>query len=229
MGTMTGQDIIDRAQIVLQDQAGVYWPGATELLLWLNDGQREVVIYKPTALVKNVAVKLQAGTKQTLPTDGLNLMDVPRNMGTDGQTPGSVVRIISREVLDAVDPDWHASAPSTSVAHYLYASNDPLHLYVYPPQPASNQGYVEMVYGARPQDLPTLADTIELDDVFAGVLVDYVLFRALSKDSEVADANRAQMHQQAYLTALTGKMKGEASSNPNTSAPAHPARNGAGG
>ena len=221
MSTITAQSVVDKVQVILQDTTGVRWPDS-ELIDWLNDGQREIVLYKPNAFIKNLAVRMAGGTKQSLPADGVQLIDVVRNMGTNGTTPGRAVRITMREVLDSQLPDWHSETPSSVVKHYVYSLLDPKNFYVYPPQPAAGQGYVELVYGASPADT-TLAGTITLDDIYQNVLVDYILYRAYSKDTEyAADQNRAATHQNAYIAALTGKAKVEVGANPNSMAPANP-------
>lgn len=221
MGTIIVQSIVDKAQIILQDATGIRWP-ADELLGWLNDGQREIALLKPNAFVRNTAVKLVAGTKQALPADGVQLIDVVRNMGTTGDVAGRSIRIAMREILDAQLPDWHLSTAAAAAKHYMYSPLDPKTFYVYPPQPTANQGYVEIIYGAAPTDA-TLAGAITLDDIYHNVLIDYILFRAYSKDTEYsADQGRAGQHQQAYLVSLTGKMKVEGVSNPNSQAPANP-------
>lgn len=221
MGTIIAQSIVDKTQIILQDTTGIRWP-ADELLGWLNDGQREIALLKPNAFVRNTAVKLAAGTKQALPTDGVQLIDVVRNMGTTGTVAGRSIRIAMREVLDAQLPDWHLATPASAAKHYMYSPLDPKNFYVYPPQPATNQGYVEIIYGAAPTDA-TLAGAISLDDIYHNVLIDYILFRAYSKDTEYsADQGRAGQHQQAYIASLTGKINVEIGTNPNSQAPANP-------
>ena len=221
MSTITAQSVVDKVQVILQDTTGVRWPDS-ELLDWLNDGQREIVLYKPNAFIKNLAVRMAGGTKQSLPADGVQLIDVVRNMGTNGTTPGRAVRITMREVLDSQLPDWHSETPNSVVKHYVYSLLDPKNFYVYPPQPAAGQGYIELVYGASPTDT-TLGGTITLDDIYQNVLVDYILYRAYSKDTEyAADQNRAAAHQNAYIAALTGKAKVEVGANPNSMAPANP-------
>ena len=210
MGTILARSIIERAQIILQDTTGVRWPADSELLGWLNDGQREVVIFKPNSCVRNQAVRLVGGSLQSLPSDGVQLIDIPRNLGTNGSTPGRPVRIVLREMLDAQTPNWHSMPTSAEVRHYTYSPLDPNHFYVYPPQPASNPGYVEMIYGASPVNA-MFNGPIALDDIYQNVLLDYILYRAYSKDAEyAANPQRAQAHQNAYLAALTGKTQGEA-------------------
>lgn len=49
MGTIIARTVIEKVQTILQDKTGVRWPAEDELLGWLNDGQREVVIFKPNA------------------------------------------------------------------------------------------------------------------------------------------------------------------------------------
>ena len=158
MGTITSLSVIVKAQKVLQDATGIRWDNA-ELLGWLNSAQREIVLYKPNANATGKAVKLAAGTRQALPTDGVQLIDVVRNMGTSGTTPGRAVRQIERETLDAVNPDWHASSASATAKHFIYNILDPKAFYVYPPQPATNQGYVETSNVNVAEELVTMIQT----------------------------------------------------------------------
>lgn len=219
MATVTVSSVIDKAQTILQDTTGIRWPD-DELLGWLNDGQREIVLYKPNAFVRNTSVRMTTGTKQGLPADGVQLIDVVRNMGINGSTPGRAVRITIREILDSQIPNWHTETAQNEVKHYMYSVLDPKNFYVYPPN--TGNGYVELIYGAAPTDA-TLNSTITLDDIYQTILMDYILYRAYSKDTEfAADVNRASSHQQAYLTALAGKAKVEVGSNPNSTAPANP-------
>lgn len=221
MGTITAQEIINKVQIQLQDTTGIRWPDSTELLGWLNDGQREVLVFKPNANVVNASVQLVAGTKQALPADGIQLIDVVRNMGSNGTTPGNAIRIAMREILDAQAPNWHTETPSATTKHYMYTPLDPKRFYVYPPSNAA--GHVELVYSAIPAKVAALNNTITIDDIYSNVLVDYVLYRAYSKDTDyAANPARASACQAAYTASLTGKTQAEVIVNPNTTAPANP-------
>lgn len=217
MATLT-QTLINRARTILQDAEGTRWPDI-ELLGWINDGQREAILVKPSANARNLSVRLVQGTRQSLPADGVQLIDVVRNMGAAGTDPGKAVRIVLREVLDAQVPDWHSETPASSIKHYVYSVLDPQTFYVYPP--SNGLGYVELVYGALPADV-TIQGSISLGDIYANALLDYVLYRAYSKDSEFsADQNRAAIYQSAFISALVGKSKVEAGTNPNSTAPAN--------
>lgn len=220
MATITAQSILDKAGIILQDTTGVRWPVGTEQLGWLNDGQREVVLIRPQASVTNAAVQLTSGaTKQTLPATGIMLIDVTRNMGAAGITAGRAIRLVSREVLDAQSPTWHSDTNSDGVIkHFVYDPRDPKTFYVYPKAPATTW-YVELVYSSSPSDVSTLGGTISIDDIYANALLDYVLYRAYSKDAEYAqNAQLAAAHYAAFQNALGVKTSQEVAQNPNLTA-----------
>lgn len=219
MGTITTASIISKAQIILQDVTGTRW-NSTELLAWLNSGQRELVLFKPNAYAKASVVKLVAGTRQSLPADGVQLVDVIRNMGTTGTVAGRAIRQTERDTLDAALPTWHAATADAVVKHYIFNILDPKAFYVYPPQPAANQGYVEMVYGALPSD-DTANGTISVDDIYENLLLDYVLYRAFSKETEFSDQSAANVHYAAFFASLSGKAKTELGASPSTAAPAN--------
>lgn len=203
MGVVNSQTILDRAAIILQDTSNVRWP-AGELLSWLNDGQREIVGLAPDAYTRTENLLLSPGTKQTIPASGIRLIDIPRNMGVTGATPGRAIRPVDRAVLDAQRPDWHSESASTAVKHYTFDRRNPKVFYVYPPQP-SVSGYVEITYSASPPDV-SAGQAISIDDIYANALLDYVLYRAYSKDAEYTqNAERAQMHYKAALSSLSNK------------------------
>jgi hypothetical protein len=207
MGTILASAILTKAKTIVQDSTGVRWQ-TSELLGWLNDGQRAVVSLKPDASVKNIAVALTVGSKQTIPADGIVMIDVVRNMGS-GSTPGAAIRKIQRHVLDEQIPDWHTSAKASAVT--LYAMFDPRNqktYYIYPPAASATQ--IEIVYSCVPVDVATEASTITIDDIYAGPLLDFVLYRAYSKDAEYAgNDGRAAASYAAFLQTLGGKEKAE--------------------
>lgn len=214
MATITVSSLLTRVAVILQDPTNIRWPQA-ELLDWLNDGQREVALFKPNAFTKNIPVQLVAGTKQTLPTDGVALLDLPRNLGAAGTTPGNAIRLVSREILDSQLPGWHATTAAAAVKHFVYTPLDPKTFYVYPPQPATSTGFVELVYVASPTDA-TLVSTITLDDIYGTALQSYVLSRAYSKDAEfAANLGLAQGYYAQFQGLMQGKVGAEMSANPN--------------
>lgn len=228
MPTILAKDLVERARTIIQDETEVRWPDE-ELLDWLNDGQREIVLFRPDASTVNENLQLVAGSKQTLAASHIRLMTVVRNMGIDGATVGRAIRPVAREVLDASRPDWHSANPNAEVKHAIYDYRDPKTFYVFPPQPtgAGAQNYVELVASTAPADCTIngvgggLTDsTISLDDVYANALIDYQLYRAYLKDAQYAgNANRATAHYNAFLQSLGIKTRVDLTTDPNVNAP----------
>jgi hypothetical protein len=210
MATITAQSILNRAATILQDTTNTRWP-EDELLDWLNDGQREVVLAKPDAAAKVESVELVEGTQQAIPADGLSLLDVIRNVAADG-SPGRAVKVTQRQQLDDTLPDWHAQAQGASVQLFVFDERNPKGFWVYPPSDGS--GKVDVLYSAAPADV-TLAETLSVDDVYANALLDYVLYRAYMKDADyAANDQRATAQYQRFMRALGVRDNTESKNNP---------------
>ena len=182
---ITAQSIIRRCIETLQDNTSVRWP-VNELVRYLNDGQREVVLHRPDAMVTSATVTCVPGTKQTLPANGAKLIEVVRNARAAGTK--RAVRMVNREILDAQTPGWHAIAGTDDVLHFMYDPRDPRVFYVYPPATAATQ--LDIVYAAYPADITEPADgalftavtgNISLPDIYGNALQDYILYRATAR------------------------------------------------
>lgn len=216
MATVKVVDLINTAQTTLLDPSGVRWT-KLELLGYLNEGHREVVVLRPDAKVANEVFVCAASSKQTLPTSGLRLLDVVRNY------LGQSIRQIDREVLDNLMPNWHEypTAGTTTVEHYVYNPLDPKVFYLFP-RP-TNLARVEIIYSVCPPPITstqsTLSDlattTIGLDDVYANALLNYVLYRAYAKDADFnPNAQKAMTYLQAFQQALGVKTQIDVATTP---------------
>lgn len=218
--TVSVQSVIDRVQTTLQDTTGVRWPVLNELVLWINDAQREIALLKPDASAKNTTITLTTGTKQEIPSDGNRLLRVVRNMSAaSGGTGKRSVRLVQREVLDAQTPDWHdptvtGDASHTNlVKHYVYDEQNPRNFYVYPG--VSGTAYIEIVYSANPSTVAQ-GDNLVIPDIYANAVMNYVLYMAYMKDADYAGNNqRAASHFQIFTTSITGKGQVDALTTPN--------------
>ena len=195
MGNITALSLIERAGTIIQDETNIRWP-QDELLKWLNDGQREIVLHKPSSYPQDGTKSLVAGTKQTIPTDGIALIDIPRNEVGKKRA----IRIVEREILDAQRPEWHDETPSQEVRHYVFDNRNPKHFFVYPPNNGS--GEVNVIYSAAPVDIG-IGDTITIDDIYANALLDYIIYRASTKDADYAlNDRRAEAMYRTFLNSL---------------------------
>lgn len=193
-----------------------------ELVNWLNDGQRLIAALVPASCSRTDAIKLSAGTKQSIDlvpaasivpgdgsaavdTSGTALVHVVRNMGAAGLTPGRAIRAVERQALDALSPKWHA-ATGSEILEYVYDSNQPKVFYVYPGVGATASMWVEINWLVSPAVVPYVADSLlldgpstqklSIDDMYVEPLVEYILSKAWLKftRTNTDDANRhAQM------------------------------------
>lgn len=218
--SVTVQSVIDRVQTTLQDTTGVRWPVVSELVLWINDAQREIALLKPDASAKNETVTLATGTKQTIPSGGNRLLRAVRNMSAASNGTGKrSVRLVSREVLDAQTPDWHDptvtgdAAHTSIIKHYIYDEANPRNFYVYPG--VSGNAYVEIIYSANPTTVAQ-GGNLDIPDLYANAVMNYVLYMAYMKDAEYAgNSQRAANHYQIFTTSVTGKGQVDALTTPN--------------
>lgn len=217
--TVAVNTLVSRAQIILQDAGGIRWP-ATELIGWLNDAQREIALLKPDATAVTSTMALVVGTKQSIPAGGNRLLRVIRNMTALEGTGGKAIRPVERESLDSAVPNWHMAtvtgdaAHTTVVKNYCYDEQNPRIFYVYPGMSSVN-AWVEIVYSADPT-VVVAGENMSLPDIYANAVLDYMLFRAYSKDMDVAPQQaRANTHYQLFMNSIAGKGKIDSYTTPN--------------
>ena len=207
-GTLQAQHILSRVRNILQDNTGVRWTDG-EMFDYLSDAQREIANIRPDATAVHSNVQLATGTEQSIPTDGLRLIKLVRNMsgsGTDA-TGARSIRVVTEDSLNTTEPSWHDptvtgdAAHGNEVKHYIFDSEDPRKFYVYPG--VAGSAYVEVVYSKNPTSISAATDLIQVDDIFANALINFVLYRAYLKDAEYAgNQNRAGSHYQLFTQSL---------------------------
>lgn len=222
MATTRVIEIIRRVETLLQD-TNVRWP-RLELQDWLNEAYLNVLLARPDANALTGVFACAAGSRQSLTTafpSALRLLDVPRNLAATSTK--RAVRQISRHVLDDQRPAWHNEAQADSIQHWMFDPRQPKEFFVYPP--ASANAELEVVYTAPvgahnltenqldPESGTT--DVILLDDLYAGPLVDWVCYRALSKDAEyAANAQRAAAHLATFTSTIGAKNQSDTAVTP---------------
>ena len=215
--TILASSIIRRVTDLIMDNTSVRWP-ANELVRYLNDGQREVLIARPDAINKTAVVNLVSGTRQNLDAMALTpsptkLIEISRNMAASSAK--KAVRLVPRQILDAQTPGWHSITPTADILHYMFDPRDPKTFYVYPPALATAQ--LELMYSGVPVDVAEPASgaiysdvtgNLGVPDIYGNVIVDYILYRAYSKDSEFAgNSARAASHYAAFSSSLDVEIK----------------------
>ena len=86
----------------------------TQKILAINSALQALVSYRPDAASYTTMMLLVAGTRQTLPSDGVRLLKVIRNRGQSGLSDaGRAIRKADMLVQDALIPDWHETTGQT--------------------------------------------------------------------------------------------------------------------
>jgi len=189
MATVTIGHIIENlVQVALNDTEGDTWAQET-LLDWANQGERDIVSLVPQANPVIESVQLSAGVKQTLPTGGIAFINVLRNMGTDGETPGRAITLTSLQALAVFAPNWSSETEVASIYNAMPDLKDPTTYHVSPP--SDGTGYVELEYAKTPtpidyDDEGSWKDSyLTIKENYYNALVNYILYRALSQDSGI--------------------------------------------
>jgi len=205
-GTISVSELLWRARQILNDSGATRWQDS-ELVDWLNDAHRAVVVRLPNANAQVADLVLTAGVEQTLPAGGLRLLDVFANAN------GYPVRMIERNALDELVPTWRSANTGAAAEMVAYDPNLPKVFWVYPiPQDGDTLTVsysaiptrIAYTPPAQPGGAPGYSPgVIQLDDEYEEALLDYLLYRAFNKESEhTGDASPSAVHYKAFINAL---------------------------
>ncbi len=211
---MLNSAVLNRVSEILQDTGAMTWT-SSQLLEWLNDAIRALVLVRPDASAITSAMQLAAGTKQVLAAGELRLIRVVRNMGASGTTPGRAIRLGDMMALDAFNPDWHTETAAVVVKEYMFDEARPDEFWVTPPVHATTAVYVEAVRSVLPTAVAAAGDTIPVDDIYSPALIEWCCYRAFSRDSEnTPNWQRAARHYASFFNLLQIKMTADMQINP---------------
>lgn len=190
-------DLIERASLLMNDEDKARWTEA-ERIAWINDAARAIVVRRPGARSVTLTMELVAGTYQVAPDGATQLLDVIRNVNENG-SPGRAIRLCDRQALDDADPDWHL-ATAGATQNYTIDERSPTNFYVYPP--AIEGAVVDVLVGQVPPAVVVSTDILEMREEFIEPIINFMLYRCHTKDSEYAMGAVAAQHYQAFNDAI---------------------------
>lgn len=205
-------NILSDCGILLIDEDHERWK-EPELLRWVNEALAAILNRRPAAFAKTGIHSLIAGTRQNAPSGSAVLLDVVRNIGPDGETPGRVVRRTDRQLLDDIDPGWHTATPRAEIRQYTFDDRAPTVFYCWPPAIAGTK--VEVLHAPVPDEVMTAADTIDIGIEYKEAIVNYVCYRCKLKDDEEGSAGQVATFYQAFNEALGIKGASMVTTSPN--------------
>jgi len=194
-------------------------PNATSIttanwLTLLNDAIRQVIQVRPDAYTQVKVLTLVEGTRQSIPSGDVRLVQLTRNMESDETTPGNaILGPWKQEDIDASEPTWHTTTAGSAVTGFTWNDALPRDFLVYPPVSAGTK--VEAVVSTLPAVISADTDTIPLGGQFYPALIQWALYRAYGRDHERSpNAARAAQHKAAFYEALGVKNQGDAAVSP---------------
>lgn len=184
----TVQQIFDIAGSQLQDAGATTWT-PTKLLRYFNLGVVEICNLKPEAYPVTKVITLIAGATQFLDDSAIELLDAVCNMGTSGIVPGRNVRILAKEAVDLLLPDWQTYPAGTVVLFIMIDSRNPKNFYTIPPvSTATPKPRIKIIQAEMPDEVTDPAEDSPLDASYTPALVDYVIYRALAEETTIPNA-----------------------------------------
>lgn len=186
MAILASAIITSLRSILLDPSPGVTWNDA-RLLALLNEGERAIVGVKHEAYPVRSGLSLVAGTKQSLPADGVALMEVYENT-----VSGRRVTLTDRALQDAAATFFPAATPETDVQHYMKDDRDPTRFDVVPPN--DGNGSVQALYGAVPTPIASTGANINLPDFYEAALKAFVLSQCYAENTDRQDTAKATMY-----------------------------------
>lgn len=221
----TLQTLITEVRRVIHDESVTFRWADAELIDYANAGVRQTVALIPDAnTVQTIVDTLTSRVaRQSLPAGGLQFIKVARNYADDGTTPQGSVRYVEKDSLDTFEPTWeYVSAKADGANYFEHYCHDPREgdvYYLYPPPVADNKR-IAVVYSAIPTTMTVVGDTFVLADDYINAVVQYMTYRALTKESResLPSAFRQELWQN-YLVALGLQTKATESVEPTNHRP----------
>lgn len=235
---MLAEPIIVDAARELNDTAYVRW-AKDELIGFLNDGQREIVKFRPNATSILKSVQLVAGVNQIIPiADGYRFLALTANRGSAGETYGRNITFVELDSLNQHDSTWRARDGATEIIHYSHDTLEPKSYFCFPPVHATTAVWVELKYSRLPKDVPTATVTpdfkpkisvIDVNDIHKEALIAYMIHRAFRRHTDTISIQKAATYYALFETKM-GVIQGKdallapiSRTDPHTNAPARPA------
>lgn len=196
------QRIVDQTLGLLFDKAGVNY-APQDIAEYVYDGELAVGALRPDEMQVTSDLRLVAGSRQTLPANGVRLRGVLGNRGRDGAlADGPPVRLVSRGPLDDLGSslvtgfnsrrtDHAGVATATVVKEYSFDEREPKRFDIYPPMP-DGDSYISIQYESVPDAYiftngaldPGTQETL-VSDKYGAALTEWAMYRALSRQDDL--------------------------------------------
>lgn len=183
----------------LFDTDEVTWTAAVKSS-FVNEAQHLIVALRPDANATTTTLELATTSKQSLPSGGVRLLDIPSNAS------GAPVQKIEKDRLTELVPAW-TTETGTALEFYMFDPENPTVFWVYPKPSAAFS--VDVVYSAEPTEFTTSSSELGVSDIYITAIYEWVLFRCFSMQTKGAQLGDAQVHLNNFYKILGVKGNNE--------------------
>jgi len=175
---------INEVRRVMLDAASTAYSPA-DLLGFLNEALRATANVKKDFYVVHGGIDLVAGILQTLPEDGVSLIDITHNVAS-----GKVCTQVDKDLLQEANRFWPVDQAEEEVENWAFNPKDPTRFYVTPPNVGGSGVAVFGAYGAVPPEVVDPSDDLPVGDENQHALVNFMLARAYAISSKRYDPTK---------------------------------------
>lgn len=196
---MTPAEVITEVRSILQDADTPYRYSDTDLLGFVNQTIKRMVVLRPDLFGEINDIPTTAGTAvQSLPSDALRLIDIFQVKG------GNAITEVDRETMARYAPDW-MNATAGSPVNFMRHIKNSERFFLYPPP---SEGTVLVgEYAKVPSDYE-LSDTITTpSEAFFPTIIDGVVWLAESIEDEAVNSKRAEFFLQLFTSQLSASLQ----------------------
>jgi hypothetical protein len=199
---MLASAIVDEVASQLNDNDHITWL-EDKLLDYITTAEEAIILLRPDAYSNITTMLMASGAKQSLPSTALRLLDIKRNMGSDGATPGRVVHPCSADSIDLFAFDWNADTEEEVVKNFSYDERTPTFFFVDPP--SDGVGHIEISVSRVPPEVTSVGQTLVLKDIYRNAIIQWCMFRAYSIEVDSASSQRRALAHETSFYGLMGK------------------------
>lgn len=208
MGTITVGSVIDQFERKVLDESNDDLSEDENITIF-NNCIRTIILLVPRLHSDTEAQLLAPGVLQYLPAKAIELVDIPLNMGSDGQVAGNPLRETTLKIFNDVYPQWASDPEATVIEHFMKDDNDRKRYYVYPPVHSQDQVYVLIQMSTLPTPITYDVSgdwkllTIPLEDQYIDAIHNGMLYMFYDDDSDnPGNTPRSQVFYQRFAVAL---------------------------
>jgi len=176
----TGTDVATRVRASFGDVSGAQL-GDSNILLWINDGQREIVNSNPILRSSKTTDLIKDQADYTFPSDKVLVIEA---VYIDGYPIDNVTPQAAREYIQKADPTKLTTAERPDI---WYERAGVLTFWPKPNKTITNG--LKLEYIKNPTPLTALSSAVGIPDRYFNELVNYVIAQSLEMDENYDAAN----------------------------------------